>query len=803
MKNTKYGFTIPELLAVIVIIGILITIATASYTTISNNMKQKTYDNKIDLIRTKALEYANDNGVDATLISVAKLISDGYLEIENDTEKNEKISNPLGGYLDCYHIKLNRNLDEHEVEVIPSNDCSLAEGDILASNIDIYAYGDDGNFLSDDNILGKNNDTKWTKNDVYLYLDPASLGGLSDSKMTITWSINGNNDIKNGNITNSPSKDTGYANIYKLETSYLLNAVVTVKVETTKGTLVKKVSVKIDKEAPSLTLDTNASYETSKKIITFNGSDKDGSGFLEYAYALTESLDDTPVFNITSSDAKIEVYENKTYYGYTIDAVGNISNPVEIAITNIDNSVPVCKNPVNNANWSTSYTYSYGCKSDIGSGCAMADVYETQTEQREFKQVNWTIKDNIGNETSCSYNLKVNVDTTDPTCEISVDSSSKKGLNNWYISDVKLNLVMNDEISGVSEFGISTSPNPLYNGLKTITLNKDTDRLGITYYGYVKDKAGNTGKCSINVKRLTELPTCNLTVNGTQGNNGWYRSNVVVKVTGGGTAATYGKITVPNGVSNNDTYTITSDTKGMEVTGTYYNDAGLSRSCSKTIKKDATAPKATLRMKLIAHHCVHKVSKTTSGDCGDSTSEVDIDCNTWNQKGLSNNNNLKSYLGNPKSFYDKGVNEWDEFSTNEAELVCDDATSGGYSYNINNKNGPIYQFANDSYAKSNQYFTYKGICYDAAGNTSSTATEFDRYETEREVDDTHDYFGKTDCETDEVTCAEITGDCQNGTEEKCVYKKCDKDGSWKCDKPDRNDEVVGSHTEGEYKWRVK
>ena len=84
-----------------------------------------------------------------------------------------------------------------------------------------------------------------------------------------------------------------------------------------------------------------------------------------------------------------------------------------------------------------------------------------------------------------------------------------------------------------------------------------------------------------------------------------------------------------------------------------------------------------------------------------------------------------------------------------------------------------------------------------------SATEFDRYETEREVDDTHDYFGKTDCETDEVTCAEITGDCQNGTEEKCVYKKCDKDGSWKCDKPDRNDEVVGSHTEGEYKWRVK
>ena len=32
--------------------------------------------------------------------------------------KNEKISNPLGGYLDCYHIKLNRNLDEHDSRML-------------------------------------------------------------------------------------------------------------------------------------------------------------------------------------------------------------------------------------------------------------------------------------------------------------------------------------------------------------------------------------------------------------------------------------------------------------------------------------------------------------------------------------------------------------------------------------------------------------------------------------------------------------------------------------------------------------
>ena len=46
--KTKKGFTIPELLAVIVILGVLITIAIGSYNGISNRMKQKTLENKLN-----------------------------------------------------------------------------------------------------------------------------------------------------------------------------------------------------------------------------------------------------------------------------------------------------------------------------------------------------------------------------------------------------------------------------------------------------------------------------------------------------------------------------------------------------------------------------------------------------------------------------------------------------------------------------------------------------------------------------------------------------------------------------------
>lgn len=86
MEKKNKGFTIPELLAVIVIIGILVTIASASYNGISKTLKEKTYQNKINLIKTKAVEYATDNNVDAETISVAKLLNEGYLELENDTE---------------------------------------------------------------------------------------------------------------------------------------------------------------------------------------------------------------------------------------------------------------------------------------------------------------------------------------------------------------------------------------------------------------------------------------------------------------------------------------------------------------------------------------------------------------------------------------------------------------------------------------------------------------------------------------------------------------------------------------------
>ena len=59
VKKGSKGFSIPELLAVIVIMGILISIATASYNGISKTMKEKTYNNKLQIVDKMACSKKN------------------------------------------------------------------------------------------------------------------------------------------------------------------------------------------------------------------------------------------------------------------------------------------------------------------------------------------------------------------------------------------------------------------------------------------------------------------------------------------------------------------------------------------------------------------------------------------------------------------------------------------------------------------------------------------------------------------------------------------------------------------------
>ena len=92
----KKGFTLVELLAVLVIMGIIMTIAVPSVFKISSNMKVRYFCEKVSDIEKAALQYAQDNygdqvqeGEEETILKdnlpLYKLIDGSYLNKDNES----------------------------------------------------------------------------------------------------------------------------------------------------------------------------------------------------------------------------------------------------------------------------------------------------------------------------------------------------------------------------------------------------------------------------------------------------------------------------------------------------------------------------------------------------------------------------------------------------------------------------------------------------------------------------------------------------------------------------------------------
>ena len=107
----------------------------------------------------------------------------------------------------------------------------------------------------------------------------------------------------------------------------------------------------------------------------------------------------------------------------------------------------------------------------------------------------------------------VNVDSVAPTCTLRL--SGTMGNNNWYRSNVTIdfgnnNSNLKDDLSGVADYGISTSSSNSFGKVSKKTQTQDV--ANITYYGFVKDKAGNIGKCNVSLKKDATKPTLSYTL---------------------------------------------------------------------------------------------------------------------------------------------------------------------------------------------------------------------------------------------------------------------------------------------------
>ena len=137
------GFTLVEIISVIMILGLLAIITTPAYNSISSNIKDRNYKSKKNTIESQTLSYVErylkDEVYDGTnhnhCFTVGYLIENGI--ISSDSESLEYIENNITGEQyekDEAYVLVKYNDDKFKLEAVftegtPSESCIIFEGE--------------------------------------------------------------------------------------------------------------------------------------------------------------------------------------------------------------------------------------------------------------------------------------------------------------------------------------------------------------------------------------------------------------------------------------------------------------------------------------------------------------------------------------------------------------------------------------------------------------------------------------------------------------------------------------------------
>ena len=283
------------------------------------------------------------------------------------------------------------------------------------------------------------------------------------------------------------------------------------------------------------------------------------------------------------------------------DAAGNTRTCTDTYSKYIDKTNPVCGSQTGGrSSWgNTNVSVGVNC-SDDHSGCTQTNYSKELSGEGQTESVSFTITDNVGNTTTCTNTYNKYIDKTNPTCSLSLSGSA--GVDRWYRSNVKVTLTHDDNLSGVSQKGLLNDGAEEYNGLGSATRSTETTIYGTRFNGYVKDRAGNKGNCTITFKVDKTAPTCTVNVSGTAGVDRWYRSNVSLSLSSSDALSGIHQKGLKNtsGVEYNGvttgSYSNETTTSGITYYGYVKDKAGNTASCTGRFFIDKTAPTCTVNV---------------------------------------------------------------------------------------------------------------------------------------------------------------------------------------------------------------
>lgn len=351
---------------------------------------------------------------------------------------------------------------------------------------------------------------------------------------------------------------------------------------------------KIDADGPVISgVSVSNSWALSNTAV-INASDA-ASGVTAYS---TNTSSGSPPSGGWQSSNIIEITANGTYFAWSRDAVGNVSEPYEFTISKVDNTAPIITSVNVPSNWGKTNIVTLNAL-DIGSGISAYAVTtdsssppsEGWESSRNFDITDngtyfaWT-RDSVGN-VSVAYEFTVTkVDTTIPVI------SSVTVPSTWATSSTIM-VNASDAGSGVAAYAVTTngnSPTP------EKWQSEDTIKLAAngTYFAWARDSVGNISEAY--EFTVTKVDTIAPVIGSVTVPDGWGLSNTITvnsSDTGSGIASyavTTSYVSAPvDGWQTDASFTLSSN-------GTYFawtkdRVGNVSDAYEFTITKvDTTAP---------------------------------------------------------------------------------------------------------------------------------------------------------------------------------------------------------------------
>ena len=305
MKNKK-GFTLIELIAVLVVLSILIASSVAVFINIRNSVLKKEKNNLITYLETKAIEYANETNV--TAVSVEDLIKIGLIKPDDETDIYDPVTRES---MNCYIIDLVWEDGEYKAKFgsnVGKNGTTCNEYTRRKNLVICQVVGNNCNDIKNE---------QWFKDDITI--------GLKF--------VNGKRIIKESGYEISWKSNTGISSIEDtIKTNVDLIANINYTAKVIKDNEVSEASqiVNIDKEAPTINeIKYNTNWGKSKEIEII-ASDGLGSGVGGYVIVLENEK-----CSGYNTNNKITIKSNGNYKVCIRDKAGNETEKV-VKVSTID-----------------------------------------------------------------------------------------------------------------------------------------------------------------------------------------------------------------------------------------------------------------------------------------------------------------------------------------------------------------------------------------------------------------------------------------------------------------------------------